>query len=223
MSTKIHYSGKKRFYRFLYRMAQPMFGWLVNFEAIGREYIPREGGTLIMSNHVSYLDPIFLGAAVTRELHYMARDNLFRPKLWGDFLTYMNAFPVKRGEADIKSLRTTLSLLKENQLVLIFPEGTRGIDGKLNEPEEGAGFIVHRTNVPVIPTFVKGTEIIWPKNAKGIKRAKVTVYFGKPLELSVLRGLPRGRDTYKLIAQEIMRNIAELKEKAYSNERRMEL
>jgi 1-acyl-sn-glycerol-3-phosphate acyltransferase len=217
MSTKYYYSGEKRFYRFLYRIAQPMFGGLVNFEAIGREYIPREGGTLIMSNHVSYLDPIFLGAAVTRELHYMARDDLFRPQLWGDFLTYMNAFPVKRGEGDIRALRTALSLLEKNKLVLIFPEGTRGISGKLGEPVEGAGFIVHRTNVPVIPAFVKGTEIILPRNAKGIKRAKVSVYFGKPLELSALRNLPRGRKTYKLIAQEIMRNIAELKEKVCSN------
>ena len=217
MSTKFHYSGEKRVYRFIYRMAQPLFGCLVKFEAIGREYIPREGGTLVMSNHVSYLDPIFLGAAVTRELHYMARDNLFRPKLWGDFLTYMNAFPVKRGEGDIKALRTTLSLLEENKLVLIFPEGTRGIDGKLGEPVEGAGFLVHRTNIPVIPAFVKGTEIILPRNATGIKRAKVSVYFGKPLELSKLRVLPRGREAYKLIAQEIMKNIAELKEKAYSS------
>ena len=214
MITKFHYSGEKRFYRFLYRMAQPVFGWLVKFEAIGREYIPQEGGTLIMSNHVSYLDPIFLGAAVTRELHYMARDDLFQPKLWGDFLTYMNAFPVKRGEPDLRALRTTLSLLEKNQLVLIFPEGTRGINGKLGEPVEGAGFIVHRTNVPVIPAFVKGTEIILPRNAKGIKRAKVSVYFGQQLELSELRNLPRGREAYKLIAQEIMRNIAELKEKA---------
>ena len=216
MSTK-YYSGEKRVYGFIYRIAQPMFGGLVKFEAIGREYIPREGGTLIMSNHVSYLDPIFLGAAVTRELHYMARDDLFRPKLWGDFLTYMNAFPVKRGEGDIRALRTVLSLLAKHQLVLIFPEGTRGIDGKLGEPNEGAGLIVHRTDVPVIPTFVKGTEIIWPRNSKGLRRAKVTVYFGESLELSKLRELPRGRETYTLIAQEIMKNIAELKEKAYSN------
>ena len=217
MNTIFHYFGEKRFYRFLYRIAQPLFSWLVNFEAIGREYIPREGGTLIMSNHVSYLDPIFLGAAVTRELHYMARDNLFRPKLWGDFLTYMNAFPVKRGEGDIRALRKALSLLEEHKLVLIFPEGTREIGGKLGEPVEGAGFIVHRTNVPVIPAFVKGTEIILPRNAKGLKRAKVSVYFGKPLELSTFRHLPRGRDTYKLIAQEIMRTIAELKKKAYAS------
>ena len=125
----------------------------------------------------------------------------------------MNAFPVRRGEADIRARRTALSLLDENKLVLIFPEGTRGINGKLGEPEEGAGFIVHRTDVPVIPTFVKGTEIILPRNAKGIKRAKVSVYFGKPLKLSAFRSLKRGRDTYKLIAQEIMRNIAKLKER----------
>ena len=166
-----------------------------------------------MSNHVSYLDPIFLGAAVTRELHYMSRDDLFHPKPWGAFLTYLNAFPVKRGKPDLGAIRKTLSLLKEGKLVLIFPEGTRGVGGKLGKPAAGVGAIVYRANAPVIPAFVKGTEVILPRHAKGITRAPVSVFFGPPVELSDLIALPRSRESYKQIAERIMQHIAALKKR----------
>ena len=201
----------KKIYRLIHRIVQPLFNSLVKFEIKGQEYIPSSTGAIIMSNHVSYLDPIFLGAAVPREFHYIARDDLFRVKLFGDFISYFNAFPIKRGKPDLKTLRKTLSLLKEDKLLLMFPEGTRSVDGTLGEALEGAGFITHRANVPVIPAFVKGTEIILPKNAKGIKRAKVSVRFGPAIELTEWRNMRRAREAYKPIAQEIMKGIAALK------------
>jgi len=201
----------KKIYRWTHGIAQPLLKRLVKFEVKGQEHIPSSVGAIVMSNHVSYLDPIFLGAAVPRELHYIARDNLFRVKLWGDFITYFNAFPIKRGKPDFKALRKTLSILKENKLLLMFPEGTRSVDGTLGEALEGAGFIVYRSNAPVIPAFVKGTEIILPRHAKGIKRAKVSVSFGPAIELTELRNIRRAREAYKPIAREIMKGIADLR------------
>ena len=181
----------KRIYHWTHRIAQPLLEMLFKFEISGQEHIPPSASSIVMSNHVSHLDPIFLGAAVPRELHYIARDDLFRVKLWGDFITYFNAFPIKRGKPDLQALRKTLSMLKEDNLLLMFPEGTRSVDGTLGEALEGAGFIVYRANVPVIPAFVKGTEIILPKHAKGIKRAKVSVSFGPAIELTELRNMRR--------------------------------
>ena len=201
----------KKIYRWTHKIAQPLLKKLVKFEIKGQEHVPPSGGAIVMSNHVSYLDPIFLGAAVPRELHYIARENLFRVKLWGDFIAYFNAFPIKRGKPDLQALRKTLSLLKENKLLLMFPEGTRSVDGTLGKALEGAGFITYRANVPVIPAFVKGTEIVLPRHAKGITRAKVSVSFGPAIELTELRSMRRAREAYKPIAQEIMKGIAALK------------
>jgi len=200
----------KKIYRMVHGIAQPLLKWFAKFEIYGQEHIPPSDGAIVMSNHVSNLDPIFLGAAVPRELHYIARDDLFRVKLFGGFINYFNAFPIKRGKADLQTLRKTLSMLKEDKLLLMFPEGTRSVDGTLGEALEGAGFIAYRANVPVIPAFVKGTEIILPRHAKGIKRAKVSVSFGPAIELSELRNTRRAREAYKPIAEEIMKGIAAL-------------
>jgi 1-acyl-sn-glycerol-3-phosphate acyltransferase len=204
----------KRIYRFLHRIAQPLFKSLVDFEVKGQEHVPPTTGGMIMSNHVSYLDPVFLGAAVPREFNYIARDDLFEVKYFSDFIRYFNAVPIKRGKPDLKNLRNILSMLKEGKLLLMFPEGTRSSDGTLGEGLEGAGFIAYRANVPVIPVFLKGTEIILPKHAKGIKRAKVSVRFGPAVELTELRKMRRAREAYKPIAQEIMKGIAALKTSA---------
>ena len=204
----------KRIYRFLHRIGHPLFKGLVNFEVKGQEYVPVASGGIMMSNHVSYLDPVFLGAAVPREFHSIARDDLFGVRFFGDLITYFNAIPIKRGKPDLKNLRNILSMLKEDKLLLMFPEGTRSVDGTLGEALEGAGFIAYRTNVPVIPVFLKGTEIILPKHAKGIKRAKVSVRFGPAIELTELRNIRRARKAYKPIAQEIMKGIATLKTSA---------
>ncbi|HID55737.1 TPA: 1-acyl-sn-glycerol-3-phosphate acyltransferase [Candidatus Poribacteria bacterium] len=202
--------SEKRFQNVLYRIAVSLFTWAFHLTVVGRENIPDEGGALIASNHVSYLDPPILGAASKRELFYMARDTLFRPKPIGDFLKYMNAFPVKRDRPDRGALKTAISLLESGKLVLVFPEGTRSHDGTLGRPHLGVGFIVYHSTVPVIPVYISGTERALPRGAFLIKRAEINVHFGLPINMEELRSMPRPREAYPKIGEKIMSEIAKL-------------
>lgn len=206
----------KFLYNFGYHILLPLARSLFKFEVIGKEHIPKKTGILVMSNHLSYLDPPFMGLAIGsrgRELNFMARESLFRNRFFASLISKLNAFPVKRGKADRTALRKALSLLKQGKAVLMFPEGTRGRNDKLGKPLPGAGFIAYWANCPVIPAYIKGTELALPRNAKKISLARVIVAFGKPIDVDKFEDVSaKRRDVYPLIAEEIIDKIAELKE-----------
>ena len=117
----------------------------------------------------------------------------------GDFLRYLNAFPVKRDRPDRKALKTAITLLESGKLVLVFPEGTRSYDGSLGKPHLG-----------VIPTYISGTEKALPRGALLIKRAEINVHFGRPMDMKELRNASRPREVYSKIGERIMSEIAKL-------------
>jgi len=201
----------KRLYNIGYHFLLPLSRWLFRLEIIGKKNIPQGTGVLIMSNHLSYLDPVFLGLGAARELNFMARKDLFRNRLFRALIRELNAFPVERGKADRKALKKALSILEENKALIVFPEGTRGMNDKLGKPEQGAGFLAYWAKCPVIPTYLKGPEIILPKNAKTIQFTKVIVTFGKPVDMDKFQNISNRREIYPLVAQEIMKEIAILK------------
>ena len=135
-------------------------------------------------NHVSYLDPIVFGCSCARPLSFMARDTLFRGKFFGWLLMRVRAFPLKRNAADIGAMKEALSRLRRGQGLLLFPEGTRTVGGRLGRGLAGVGFLARKSGVPVIPAFVRGTDEVLPKGSKRLKSAPVTVWFGEPLVLS---------------------------------------
>lgn len=168
---------------------------------------------MLMSNHVSYVDPIFVGAAVQRNLHYMARSTLFKPGLIEWFLRNMNAFPVNRGTPDRRAIRKALKVPADGDLMVMFPEGTRSMDGvTLGKSEAGVGFIAYKTQAPVVPVFLSGTQNVLSRKAKRPKLAKVTVSFGKPLDMEPYRRSKASRETYTKIGEEVMARIAELRD-----------
>jgi 1-acyl-sn-glycerol-3-phosphate acyltransferase len=153
-------------YRWSHRITNFVFNLFGKLESHGNENIPKQGGALILCNHVSYFDPFIVGSAANRELHFMARHDSFDMPVIGKLIAAHNAYPVKRGTADRAALRRTISLLKSGNVVLIFPEGTRSVDGTLGKPHGGVSFIAHNADVPAIPAYLKGT--ILPRNAKWI-------------------------------------------------------
>lgn len=142
----------------------------------GVENIPAEGPLVIASNHLSLLDPPVIGVASTRKVHFMAKQELFVPIL-GDLYKILGAFPVRRGGADRAAIKHGIDILKDNQVLAIFPEGTRSKTGKLGKAEPGALMMASKVLATIIPCCVVGTDFrrqgkIWPK---------VTVRFGKPI------------------------------------------
>ena len=198
-------------YRWGHRLTNLFCKTVGHLEACGVEHIPREGGVLLVSNHVSFLDPVIVGSAASREVHYMARSNAFDIPGLGKLIAAYNAYPVNRGAPDLGALRKTISLLKNGNAVLIFPEGTRSVDGTLGKARDGACFIAHRAGVPTIPVFHKGAERVLPRNSKRLRRSKLKVIFGEPLELTTGEFETR-REMYQHMGNQMMEAIADLRD-----------
>lgn len=162
-------------------------GWLLlkifwRMEVIGIENVPERGGVIIASNHVSYLDPIVLGASTKRKLHFMAKKEVFNNIFSSIFLKNLNAFPVDRKKIDILAFRKSISILEEGRVLGIFPEGTRSLNGELQELKLGVVKIAMKTGVPIIPVGIIGTHKIYPhgKIFPVLFKNKISVYFGAP-------------------------------------------
>jgi len=172
-----------------------------------RELIPESGGALIVANHVSYLDPSMVGASFRRPIYYLARKSLFKGFL-GWLLPRIQVMPVDRGKGDIASLKRILTLLKEGNRVLIFPEGTRSPDGTLQAAEAGIGFIIAKCEVPVIPVRLFGAFECWPRTAKYPRPGRITLVPGPPVDFSWLPEELTGRERHQACADHVMKALA---------------
>ncbi|MBN2020410.1 MAG: 1-acyl-sn-glycerol-3-phosphate acyltransferase [Sedimentisphaerales bacterium] len=148
----------------------------------GLENIPSEGPFILASNHQSFLDPLFCGIALKRTLSFMARDTLFKGRIFGPLLFSVNAIPVRRGQADIASIRAILEKLKQGKGVCLFPEATRTDDGKITSFKGGFTLLSRRGHAPIVPVLIDGAFECWPRHRRIFKAgSKITVTYGKPI------------------------------------------
>jgi len=155
---------------------------LMGFRVYGKEKVPKKGAFILASNHVSHLDPPALASASPRVLHFMARHTLFDNRLLGWVIGSCNAFPVRRGEADLGSMKKGIRLLKSGEPLLIFPEGTRSESGEMSEAQPGMGYLSLMSGAPILIAYVEGTGEAMPKGAHRIKLRSVSVYFGNMID-----------------------------------------
>lgn len=168
----------------LTRVTVYIFGrWTVE----GAERIPATGPVVLISNHLHLLDPPLVAACTSRRVHPMAKRELFETPLVGWVLWPYGAFPVRRFSADIGALRAARGYVRNDHVVLMFPEGTRSKDGKLRPALPGAAMVALLANAPVVPVAITGTHQIrlpgvlfrWMKR----DRLRITVTFGEPFRL----------------------------------------
>jgi len=178
-------------------------GFFIRLKVNGKENIPKKGGFILASNHISYLDPLVLGFACPRDLNFMAKEELFHNPFFARAIRSVGAFPVKRKSADMSAIKEAVRRVRSGKGLVLFPEGGRGDGMELQKPEAGIGFIAAKSQVPVIPAFIKGTEHALPKGSKFIRHARVSVIFGK--QVSVERKMP-----YQQTARRIMDSIGHL-------------
>ncbi|MBU4346524.1 MAG: 1-acyl-sn-glycerol-3-phosphate acyltransferase [Candidatus Omnitrophica bacterium] len=190
-------------YSILRLIAILIFKVLFRIRVFGKKYIPKNGGFILASNHLSYLDPIVLGIVCSRRLNYMARHDLFYNPFFSWLLTRINVFPVRRSSPDLSALKEAIKRLKNGQPLVLFPTGTRELKGLSLEPQAGIGFLAAKVDVPVIPVLIKGTQEALPKGAKFIRPGKISVYFGE--QIPIERRMP-----YQAIALRIMEGIRRL-------------
>jgi 1-acyl-sn-glycerol-3-phosphate acyltransferase len=137
---------------------------------------------LLVCNHQSFLDPVLATLALPRECHYMARDSLFKNAWFRRLIESLNAFPVKRGAADVGAIKETLRRLKRGALVTVFPEATRTADGSIRPMQPGVVLIARKTQAPLIPTLILGAFEAWPRHALLPNPAPIIIAYGEPLQ-----------------------------------------
>lgn len=206
------------FYRFCRFVLLVIFKLLYFFRVYGRENVPRQGGCIIASNHLSLLDPMVLSIASPRILTFMAKKQLFEVNpVFTWLITALNAFPLEREKGDVRALRGAINKLKQGRSMIIFPEGTRSRGGAIGSAQSGLGMLAAYSRVPVVPAFILGTEKALPAESKKIRCfQKIAVYFGKPM---VFRsgentGREQERDLYLAFSREVISQIKEIKKNA---------
>lgn len=158
------------------------------FKVYGRENVPRKGAFLLLSNHQSYLDPIFCGGLLPVKMCYMARDTLFTNWFFGGLIRSVNAIPVKRGQGDITAMKTVIERLNSGLPVCLFPEGTRTPDGRISPIKAGVALLSRRAKVPVVPMVIEGAYEAWPRSRSIFRLGyQVVAYYGEPIPAERIR------------------------------------
>jgi len=173
----------------------------------GLENVPAEGPFVLASNHQSFLDPVFCSIFLKkRQLYFMARDTLFQNWFFGPLISSVNAIPVRRGQADIASIRMIIAKLKHGRGVCLFPEATRTTDGRIADLKGGLALLARRGNAPVIPVLIDGAFECWPRHKKIFSLgSKITVTYGQPIPAEQIKNMED--DDFAKLLTSTLRNM----------------
>jgi 1-acyl-sn-glycerol-3-phosphate acyltransferase len=197
------------FFRLVYAT---YFHWRV----FNSERVPLKGPVILASNHASYLDPPLVGAGLKRGINYLARDTLFRYPGMGWLLRKWDCVPVDRDGGGAAGLRAILDRLLAGGAILLFPEGRRSSDGKLQPARSGIGLAVIKSEAMVVPVRTFGTFEAYGRNAKFPRPRRVAVKYGRPMAFAALRAeaktcaKPRLKQIYQEVADEIMAAVEKM-------------
>ncbi|HWA29247.1 MAG TPA: lysophospholipid acyltransferase family protein [Lacunisphaera sp.] len=206
----------KPFYGFFHYLAASLHAMWFRGEVLGTENFPMDGPFLIASNHASHLDPPLVGCHVPRQMRFFARKSLWNNRLLGWWMDQVETIPVERDSGDVGAIKRVLQALGENRAVVLFPEGTRSLDGHLQKPKPGVGLMACKSGVPVVPCRIFGSFAAFGKgSARPRLGAEITLVFGPPIAPGEYDDPSAGKARYELAAQRIMDRIAALPPPVY--------
>jgi len=201
------------FYYFARVIIRVLLKLLTRCQVKGRENIPSQGPLLIAANHLSLADPPLLGYSLNRKATFMAKEELFRPRVIGYLLSSFGAFPVHRGRLDRKAIRQAYQVLTDGLALVMFPEGTRSLNDRLQSALPGPALIAIRSGAPILPIGIIGTEKI-----RGVtwllRRPQIMVNIGQPFYLPTVSSRLSKVELAEL-SNSIMEHIAELLPQKY--------
>jgi 1-acyl-sn-glycerol-3-phosphate acyltransferase len=180
------------FFWFIHAVAVPLGRLLFRTSAYGTENIPLTGPVMLVSNHQSNLDPIFLSTGNPRRMYAMGKAELFVNPMSRWFYMHLGARPIKRGEPDRKGLKTILELYYQGNVVILFPEGGRNHEPGLGPLEPGVVFVADLADVIILPAGITGSGKIWPKGQKHPSFPKVTIRYGRPFMIDSIAPRTKG-------------------------------
>ena len=173
----------------------------------GIDNIPAEGGVLVVSNHESFLDPVLVGTGVRRGMTYLARSTLFRFPVFGPFIRSIDAIPIDREGMGLAGIKESLRRLKRGGMVVVFPEGTRTVDGETRPFRAGFTALAVRSKAAILPVAIEGAFQAWPRRQKLPCRSTIHVRYGRPILPEEARQL----DDEELLA-EVERRVRQCRE-----------
>jgi len=180
-----------------------------SFRALHAERIPEKGGMILAMNHQSYLDPPLAGICCRREIYFLARKTLLEWPILGPLFPKLNVIPVERDGHDMSALKAVIRLVRAGNGTIVFPEGTRTLDGALRQAQPGLGLIIAKTFAPVVPMRVFGAYEAFPKGGQPRLRP-ITIAVGEPMQFTADDVQGPARAAYQRLSERVMERIASL-------------
>ncbi|QIZ99102.1 MULTISPECIES: lysophospholipid acyltransferase family protein [unclassified Leifsonia] len=203
-------------------IAGPLLKGIFRPWVVGLENVPANGAVILASNHLSFIDSIFLPLVVDRHVSFLAKSDYFTRKGfkgWAtkSFMTATGQIPIDRsgGKASEDSLNTGLAVLSRGEILGIYPEGTRSPDGKLYRGRTGVARMILEGEVPVVPVAMVDTEKIMPIGTRLPKIGRIGIIIGEPIDFSRFEGMEGDRFILRSVTDEIMYRLHALSEQEY--------
>jgi 1-acyl-sn-glycerol-3-phosphate acyltransferase len=189
-------------YRLILFLTWCFFKLVYRHRVYGLEHF-YDGSAIIAGNHASFFDPPILAISWPEEVHFLAREGLFKNPLFGGLIRKLNAHPVSGDAGDIAVFKTVCRLLEEGRKVILFPEGTRCFTDALDVPlKPGIAVLVSRARSAVVPAYIHGTYQIWGRKRSFPKLwGKTACVFGSPLKWSDFAHLDKKEGQRMLLDQ----------------------
>ncbi|MHA3775591.1 lysophospholipid acyltransferase family protein [Verrucomicrobiota bacterium sgz303538] len=194
-------------YTICYNLSKLIARTAFSFRVVNQERIIEEGGALLAMNHQSYLDPPLAGIACKREIHYLARKTLMNWPILGPLFPKLNVVPVDQERADMSALKAIIRIVKAGECTVIFPEGSRTLDGNLQPAQPGLGLVIAKTHAPVVPMRIFGAYEAFPRGGKP-RMHPITLVVGEPMRFTEADLAGSGRDLYQSLSERVMERIA---------------
>jgi 1-acyl-sn-glycerol-3-phosphate acyltransferase len=199
-------------YQFHYQLSRFLARTLFDFRVVHAERIIEEGGVILAMNHESYLDPPLVGIASQREIHYLARKTLLDVPVLGSLLPHLNVIPVDQERADMSALKTVIKVVRAGNATVIFPEGTRTLDGRIQDVQPGLGLVIAKTQAPVVPMRIFGAHRAFPSGGKPRIFNPIKIVVGHPIHFDRADVLGEGRAFYQGLSQRVMARIESIED-----------
>lgn len=199
--------GARRFYS-LVRFVVVVFcrSWL-KLSVKGSHNIPASGAFILAPVHRSIMDIPISSAVTRRRMHFMGKDSLWRNKYFGYFFSGLGAFPVTRGSADLEALRRCIIVINSGEPLVLFPEGTRQNGDDLQPLFDGAAYVAIKTQVPIVPVGIGGSENIMPSGSRKIRRRKCAAVIGTPIYPLQIVGTRANRGDVRNLTERLAKDM----------------
>jgi 1-acyl-sn-glycerol-3-phosphate acyltransferase len=195
-------------YRFGYKLTWALARLLFSFKVFGRDRIPDKGGCILAMNHESYLDPPLAGICCRRAIYFLARKTLLEWPILGPIFPKVNVVPVDQERADMSALKTIIKLVRGGECTIVFPEGERTLDGKMQRAQPGLGLVIAKTLAPVVPMRIFGAHEAFPREQRVLRLRPIRIVIGEPMVFTEADLEGSGRDLYQRLSERVMERIA---------------